>query len=185
MPFCELHIHLLLFKLSPSFHFILPFGRVDLTLYREDRHWKWTTVKSHLYYFLHHICIGGKKCFPSLTLHLNLTSIPRTFISSPSHLCVSLTLFGPLHLADIVNFHSFSSPEVTPWPGYTIRSSLLANTPTRRQTKAVCFFVVLLASIILYFFLPRHFFFSLLSSHPLLQYIFSMVYNEPVCAKKN
>lgn len=124
--------------------------------------------------------------FPSLTLHLSLTSIPRTFIFfSLSPLCFSVTLFGPLHLADIVNSHSFSSPEVTPWPGYTIRSSLLANTQTRRQTKAVCFFVVLLASIILYLFLPRHFFFSLLSSHPLLQYIFSMVYNELVCAKKN
>lgn len=55
-------------------------------------------------------------------------------------LCFSVTLFGPLHLADIVNSHSFSSPEVTPWPGYTIRSSLLANTQTRRHTKAVCFF---------------------------------------------
>lgn len=119
---------------------------------------------------------------PSLESNIYPTYL---YFFSLSPLCFSVTLFGPLHLADIVNSHSFSSPEVTPWPGYTIRSSLLANTQTRRQTKAVCFFVVLLASIILYLFLPRHFFFSLLSSHPLLQYIFSMVYNEPVCAKKN
>lgn len=127
-----------------------------------------------------------------LPFHFNLTSISHPFFPlfslSPFglSLCFCITLFGLVHLADIVNSHCFSNPEVIPWPGCTIRSSLLANTQTRRQTKTVCLFCcVLLASIILYLFLPRHFFFSLLSSYPLLQYIFYMVYNEPARAMKN
>lgn len=93
-------------------------------------------------------------------------SISHPFISFLSHLvllsfCSSINLFALVRLADTVNSHCFSTPTVTPWPGYTIRSSLLANTQSKRQTKTVwAFFLfccVQLASIILSLPLPRHF----------------------------
>lgn len=82
---------------------------------------------------------------PFLLNVVSLSHIPLLFLTLT--LC-SLFLFLYHSLCPSVfgrysSFPQLSTPAVTPWPGYTIRSSLLANTQTRRQTKAVCaFFVV-------------------------------------------
>lgn len=44
--------------------------------------------------------------FPSLTFHLSLTSIPRTFIFSPSRLCVSLSLSLARYIWQIQSIHT-------------------------------------------------------------------------------
>lgn len=77
-------------------------------------------------------------CPLSLMSFLYLTTV---YVSSSSPralaLCSSIAQDAPAFLADTVHSRCFATPAVTLQPGYTIRSSLLANARRRRrQTKS-------------------------------------------------
>lgn len=113
--------------------------------------WPLALVFSHLHSLEIHIFIVMSYHFP-----FTLLSLIRSLCLMSFYVFFSLTLAFPFrssinlfalaHLADTVNSRCFSTPAVTPRPGCTIRSSLLANTQSGRQTKAVCAISVLCAA---------------------------------------
>lgn len=123
--------------------------------------WPLVLVCPYLHSVEIHIFIVMPSSFPLYPLLLNKEALYFTslyfFSLSPCGLSFSssINLFALAHLADTVNSRCFSTPAVTLRPGCTIRSSLLANTQSGRETKAVCSVFVLCAAHF-YHFISLH-----------------------------